>query len=107
VPWGGYQPGGPAYAVGGQVIKASASALAQQAQHAPMAASVGRRRPLVSVVGLTLLGLGIFGGAGALVGWLVGGTQKTALVGAVLGLAAPQLASALLSMRVEQEGTTP
>lgn len=56
-------------------------------------------RPMSDVLALTLVGLAVFGGAGALIGFLVGGTKQAALVGSLIGLAAPQVGSAIQSMR--------
>ena len=50
-----------------------------------------------SLVGMTLIGMGLVGGVGALAGWLVGGTKTAALVGALVGLTVPPVAQAMWS----------
>lgn len=97
IPWGGYQQGGPAYVAGGKVLKAAAHQMAPQPSY--VGAPYVGQRPMLGVLGLTVLGLALFGGAGALAGWLLGGTQKAALVGALLGVSAPPIGSSLLHMR--------
>lgn len=71
-------------------------------QSAPMTAP--EPRPAAQIIGLTLLGAALFGGGGALVGWLVGRTQQAALIGALVGISAPPAASALLYMQQGQGG---
>lgn len=74
VPYGGYQDGSQ-----------------------PECARVGLA-PIVPVtVALTVLGLGLFGGIGAAIGWIGWRSQTAMLVGALAGLATPPLASAVLS----------
>jgi hypothetical protein len=53
--------------------------------------------PITTAVALTLAGLAVFGGGGALVGYLLGQTKVAALWGALFGLTAPPIIMAVRS----------
>lgn len=97
VPYGGYAKG-PLYV--GQDAYGYPTVTTMQPGGQIDGTHIDHTRSTAVAVGLTLLGIVLTGGVGALAGWILGGSRGTALMGALFGISAgPTITKAVMCAR--------